>query len=202
VSHAARWCLNAGVDHLHALKSLVIDGGLIHPNATYSLIRGALENLAAGFWIIHPSQRSIRIERGLRWWIKNFKDEDTATEDMDDHVPAKRRVDRAVKLGQHAGCVESELRRNYYSTSVLKYANEHSTADHPLLIWRLCSGFAHGRPWASLGMNEIQVSPDEENGVSEVRLTTDHKRLLLSVLPAYYLMEDLVRLMRDRSAAS
>jgi hypothetical protein len=44
VSHSARWCLNAGVEHLHALKSLFIDAGLIHSAASYSLVRGALEN--------------------------------------------------------------------------------------------------------------------------------------------------------------
>jgi hypothetical protein len=41
-SHAARWCLNAGVDQLHALKSLVVDAGRIHSFASYGLVRGAL----------------------------------------------------------------------------------------------------------------------------------------------------------------
>jgi hypothetical protein len=45
VSHCARACLNAGVDHLHAIKSLIIDDPiLLHAAADYSLIRGALEN--------------------------------------------------------------------------------------------------------------------------------------------------------------
>jgi hypothetical protein len=199
LSHAARWCLNAGVDHLHALKSLVIDSGRIHSYATYSLVRGALENFGAGFWIVHPRQRSIRIEHGMRWWIKNFRDEDTAGQGRQNYKPTKAKVDKAVQIGLDAGCDVAELRSRYYSTPVLKYANEHSTALDPLLIWRLCSGFAHGRPWATLGMNERELSPDLKEGVYEVRFTTDRKRLLGVTLPAYYLMEDFVRLIQNRS---
>jgi hypothetical protein len=62
VSHCARWCLNAGVDHLHALKLLVIDDNLIHAAASYSLARGALENFAAGFWVLHSDEPAVRIE--------------------------------------------------------------------------------------------------------------------------------------------
>jgi hypothetical protein len=45
VSRCARWCLNAGVDHLHAAKKLILDEPItLHANADYSLIRGALQN--------------------------------------------------------------------------------------------------------------------------------------------------------------
>ena len=55
ISHAAKWCLNAGVDHMHALKSLVVDARRLHAYGSYGLVRGALENFAAGFWILHPN---------------------------------------------------------------------------------------------------------------------------------------------------
>ena len=42
VSHCARACLNAGVDHLHAMKKLIFDVPILHAAADYSLIRGAL----------------------------------------------------------------------------------------------------------------------------------------------------------------
>lgn len=204
-SHTARWCLNAGVDHLHALKSLVIDAGRIHSSASYGLVRGALENFGAGYWVLHPGDRTIRVERTLRWWAKNFRDQDAATKDLDlpNYTPLEDKIERLVEIGQQAGCDPLNVRRqNYFSTRVLTYATEHSTAQNPLLIWQLCSGFAHGRPWASLGMNEMERGSDPEEGVSQVRLTADHKRLLVVALPAFQLMTDLIRLMQDRSEAS
>jgi hypothetical protein len=201
ISHTARWCLNAGVDHLHALKSLVIDARLIHSNASYSLVRGALENLAAGFWVLNPDERSVRVEHGLRWWIKNFRDQDSATRGLGlpNYTPLESKLQRIMQIGQDAGCDSNQLRSRYFSTPVLEYANENSTALGPFLMWQVCSGFAHGRPWASLGMNEMERRPDEEEGVSQVRFTTDHKRLLLAILPAFHLMTDLLRLFQDRS---
>jgi hypothetical protein len=123
VSHAARWCLNAGVDHLHALKSLAVDAGRIHSSASYGLVRGALENFGAGFWILHPTERSVRVEHGLRWWMKNAADEDKATSDLalPNYKPLKTKLNRITELGLAAGCDPTELRKGYFSTPVLEY---------------------------------------------------------------------------------
>jgi hypothetical protein len=79
VSHCVQNCLNAGVDHLHAAKALMFDVPILHANAEYSLFRGALENFGAAFWVLHPAQRSKRVEHALRWMVKNLKDHDNAT---------------------------------------------------------------------------------------------------------------------------
>lgn len=203
VSHCARWCLNAGVDHLHALKSLVIDGSLIHSAASYSLARGALENFGAGFWLLHPPERHVRVERALRWWAKNFKDQNKATalQGPPHHTPVGPKLDRLVAIGAAANCDVTGIRGGYTSTAVLQYADEHSSIK-PFLVWQLCSGFAHGRPWASLGMNERQSQPSGEDGVSMVMLTADHARLLAVTLPAVHLLTDFLRLHEERSRAS
>jgi hypothetical protein len=31
-------------------------------------------------------------------------------------------------------------------------------------MWQVCSGFAHGRPWATLAMNEMQRESDVADG--------------------------------------
>jgi hypothetical protein len=40
VSHAARMCLVAGVDHLQAVKALLFDLQVLHTAAPFSLVRG------------------------------------------------------------------------------------------------------------------------------------------------------------------
>lgn len=203
VSHCARWCLNAGVDHLHALKSLVIDANRIHSAAPYGLVRGALENFGAGFWLLYPDERPVRVEHALRWWSKNFKDQDKATVDLGPphHTPLDPKLDKLVDIGLAANCDVTQIRKGYFSTGVMQFADEHSSVD-PFMFWQVCSGFAHGRPWANLGMNEMESLPTADESVSTIRLTSDRKRILAVTLPAMHLMQDLLRLYQGRSRAS
>lgn len=128
VSHCVRWGLNAGIEHLHAVKTLVIDARLIHASADYTLIRGAIENLAAAYWVLHPSDRNQRVIRALRWMAKNYKDQNTA-------------------ITAHPG--------------------------------------AGGAPWSET-----------------LLMTSDHSRILAMLLPAMILVQDLLRLLAERSAVS
>lgn len=54
------------------------------------LARGAIENLATALWILGPNQRAVRIERTLRWHVKNATDQLSATERFE---PSKRTLD-------------------------------------------------------------------------------------------------------------
>ncbi len=204
MSHCAKWCLNSGVDHLHALKSLVVDGRRYHSSAPYSLARGALENLGAGFWLLHPTEQTTRVERALRWWSKNFKDQDKATSDLGlgNYTPYATKLAILVGMADAVPCDSTRLGNGYTSSEALRYADEHSSARRPFLIWQLCSGFAHGRPWASLGMNAMESRATDDEGVNLVRLTSDPRRILGVTLPAMRLLEDLLRVYQERSKAS
>ncbi|SLL18420.1 Uncharacterised protein [Mycobacteroides abscessus subsp. abscessus] len=202
LSHSARWCLNSGVNHLHALKTLVVDARALHSSASYGLARGALENLGAGFWILHSDNRATRIEHSLRWWTTNFRDQERATKTMSSRPPLAAKLDRVEALARAAACDLSKIRNGYSSTEALTYADTNSTALKPYLIWQICSGFAHGRPWAALVMNEMEQRPTEASGISLVRFTADHTRLLAVAMPAMHLLEDVLRLYQHRSAVA
>lgn len=202
VSHCVRWGITAGIEHLHAVKTLVFDAHLTHPAADYTLIRGALENLAAAYWILHPEDRKERVERALRWWAKNYKDQHTAIVGYPEIGGALRDVTlpKVVAVGEPLGCSEAKIKAGYTSTEAVEYAEENSSASIVLFSWRLCSGFAHSRPWAHIGMNERTQVSTVEDGVSQVSMTTDPKRILTMVMPAIILLQDLLRL-RDQRAA-
>ena len=58
----------------------------------------------------------------------------------------------------------NETRGGYTSTETVKCGEEHAP-DLPLgvvLPWRVCSGFAHGRPWAYLGLSKLDVTDTGE----------------------------------------
>lgn len=199
LSHSARWCLNSGVNNLHALKTLVVDDRMLHSAAAYGLARGALENLGAGFWILHSDDRAKRIEHGLRWWSKNFKDQERATRTIPNRPPLAMKLNTIEALATAGNCDLTKIRSGYSSTEALTYCDDHSTASRPYLVWQVCSGFAHGRPWANIGMNAMEQRPTEDEQVLLVRLTADHRRLLAVTMPAMHLLEDVLRLYRDRS---
>ena len=207
VSHAARMCLVAGVDHLHAAKALLLDLHVLHVAAQFSLVRGSLENLSAAFWILHPTERDERIERTLRWHAQNFKEQHFALGPIGLSDEAKRDA-KLAKLDSVAatrGISTKKVREGYRSSRAVRYAGvryaeKYSTRSELLLLhWQFCSGYAHGRPWAYLGMSEQEFFETTDPGVLNVKLTTDPSRLLYPTLAAFQLMNDVVELMQQRS---
>jgi hypothetical protein len=195
VSHCALACLTAGVDHLHALKRLVIDDRLLHTGADYSLARGALENFGTAFWVLHPVEPAERITRSLRWMAKNFKDQAKFEEarGRDAGTSRKAKLAKVQRIAGNAGC--GRIPEGYSSTEVLEYAQAHAMTD-PFPEWQICSGFAHGRPWATLGMSIQEPQPAQEGqeaGVVCLRLTSGYDRLLSVTLPAFHLMTDVLK---------
>lgn len=204
VSHVLRMCLTAAVDHLHAVKVLVVDAGTLHIAAPSSLSRGALENLATAYWILGPSQRNERIERTLRWHAKNFKDQQNAISELNHpgHETLESRRHRLYTVGETRGIAETTIRNGYSSTEAVKYA-ESTDPDLPLgvvLPWRLCSGFAHGRPWAYLGFS-VREEFGREADIVNVKLTSDLDRALYPALSAFQLLQRFLRLYMDRAAS-
>jgi hypothetical protein len=206
VSHCARSGMNDGVDHMHALTTLILGVPIIHAASDYTLIRGALENLATAFWLLHPSDSRERIERALRWHAKNYFDGDKATAGLGlpNYVPLQANFDKVAEVGALAGCKRKRkgITDGYTSTEVLKYVDDNTSIEpRPHLMWQVCSGFAHGRQWASFAMNEAEITPTTEEGVMSVRFTSDFKRLLVCGFPAFQLMNEVVRLFADRARA-
>ncbi|WP_162563436.1 hypothetical protein [Mycolicibacterium mucogenicum] len=202
VSHAVRSCLVSGVDHLHAAKCLVLDLQVLHASAVYSLIRGSLENLAAAYWMLHPTRRNDRIERTLRWHAKNFKDQASALQPLGlaDESTREAKLSRLDAIAVQRGIAVSDVRSGYFSSTAVRYVDKHSPVSAPLLPWQVCSGFAHGRPWAVLGMSEQEQYESADPTVVNLRLTSDLSRVLYPTLSAFRLMVEVVGLLQQRSS--
>lgn len=201
VSHAVRMCLFAGVDHLHAAKLLLLDAQVLHVAAPFSILRGSLENLSAAFWILHPRRRNERVERALRWHAKNFLEQHTALEPLSLSTEAERdaKLAKLSTIATRLGISTEKVRSGYWSTTAVKYAEEHAQRSEPLLSWRFCSGFAHGRPWAYLGISEREQFETTDPDVLNLKLTSDLSRLLVPALTAFRLLVDVVELQQQRS---
>jgi hypothetical protein len=205
VSHVIRHCLTAGVDHLHAVKTLVRESGLLHVAAPATVSRGALETLATAYWILDPASRGVRIERSLRWHAKNIKDGDTARVEAG-LTGGKSREDRLKKVQAVADArgITAKVTNGYTSTEALQWADDNPGKPRMGLLfpWRLCSGFAHGRPWAYLGTSVVEVQDTAEPGIKNAKLENNESLTLLAPLAAMFLLEDLLRTYQRRASAS
>lgn len=203
VSHVLRLCLTAAVDHLHAVKVLVVDTGVLHVAAPSSLSQGALENLATAYWIVGPSKRDERIERALRWHAQNVKDSDKASAGLNlpNHKTRESKLQKLYTVGATRGIGEKTIRDGYRSTAAVEYTGANAP-DLPLgvvLPWMLCSGFAHGRPWAYLGSLDREESARDDD-IINVKLTSDLGRALYPALSALQLLERFLRPLQQASA--
>jgi hypothetical protein len=202
VSQCAHGFINAGMDHMHSLKTLILDVQILHAASDWTLLRAALEHFAVAFWVLNPSDRRIRIERALRCEAQNFKGSDKATTALGVEVEysLQSNLDSLAEVAGRAGCNKKGVRAGYASTEVLEYVHrEASISPSPYVMWQVGSGFAHGRRWANLSMNDVETNPTAEEGVSAVRATSDYKRLLSAGFPASQLMTEAVRLFTDRA---
>ncbi|MFD6107445.1 hypothetical protein ACFWFQ_32820, partial [Nocardia salmonicida] len=174
VSHVVMSSMTAGIDHLHALKVLVRDARVLHNLAPFTLARGALENLSLAFWVLHPQQRDVRIERALRWWAQNFKDADKACSPR--KIPNSDAEPKLLKLeavAQRRPAIPG-IRSGHRSTPAVEYTQNHAKAARSVLFtWQLCSGFAHGRAWARLGASEQETHATSQPGVVHLKLTAN-----------------------------
>lgn len=195
VSVVARSCINAGIDHLHALKSLVMDAGLLHVAAPFSLVRGGLENFAAASWVLAGDRRDARVERALRWHAQNVKDGHRAMGDL--NLPGSRPLSEQWALLDKVADQRSlgrAFHSGYLSSEVVKAAE----ATFPQLRlgvlrpWQLCSAFAHGRPWAFQGASHQDVTDDEDPELVNVRLSSSLLTVLHPTLAAVELAEELL----------
>ncbi|WP_328813580.1 hypothetical protein [Rhodococcus sp. NBC_00297] len=199
VSHCVRMCMTAGVDHLHAVKKLVVDSGFLHVAAPFSLSRGALESFAAAFWILDPPTRDVRVERVLRWNAKNFRDGERAYGRLG--VAGRRSLEsKLAKLQRVADArgITERVTGGFTSTEALVHTEENSGLK-VMFPWQLCSGFAHGRPWAYLGVSDIERYGTADPGVHDLQLTSNRSTVLYPALEALHLLQVLLRVYERRA---
>ena len=193
ISHVVRSQLGVGLDHLLATVHL-LDAGVLHPMAPFTLIRSALETTATGLWVLEPAARSERITRRMQLAAIDINDGDQATEGagLAETTPKAERIARVQELTRAArGRVEVVAARPVSTSAIMAVANEASgSVFDALLAWRVCSGLAHGRQWAHLRfLAREPVSASTSDGVTELRITSDSGRLVWALGAAVDLVD-------------
>jgi hypothetical protein len=160
-----------------------------------------LENTAAAFWLINPTSRDERIKRSLRWWARNAHDQQNANAGG----ASKEKVIALIReIADRRGLDRGQSTAWPRSTDVVTYADtEARTHDgeriRVLLPWHVCSGFAHGRGWAQLGMLQTEAIREVRPGVQKIRLTNTLDRILSVTQPGFHLLAATLRVHEKRT---
>lgn len=202
VSQTLRHLINATVDQLHGVKTAVHDGEQMHIAVSATLARAALENAAAGLWILGPQQRNERILRTLRWHSRNYADQagharasGLYTEQF--RAAHDEKMQRIALIAEGRGIDAALAQKGYATTAPIKGGGEFT--ELPVFTdWQIASGFAHGRPWTHFGFTDrIRSGGSPEHPIYTVSPREDFTLYL--PIQALHLLAELLRL-RDRRA--
>jgi hypothetical protein len=186
VAHAAWSAVTQAIDHLHAVKTLVADARVVHTHAPFTLLRSATENAATAVWLLEPGSRTERVRRRLKLAYHEAKESGNAhklmaAEVSADKRSAEERITEIQTLATEHSIDPNDLAGRFSYGVVVRQAGAATElgGNLALLLWQMCSGFAHGHYWASLSfLNRQEVPRAGEAGVFNVRLTNDVDRVL------------------------
>lgn len=202
VSFCVGSSLHVAVDNLHALKTLIHERQLLHTMAPFTLARGALETLTAAFWVLHPSRRDERVSRALRWHMKNFVDQNTALSRLagSGYDGIEARKTSLFEVTDRRGIPRDHIAKGYSSTEAVLYTADNGSFPHVAFLWRLCSGYAHGRPWAVLGSSEKEKGESPTPDRLHLRLSASPEHVQTVAAASVRLMEVVGELRTERSS--
>jgi hypothetical protein len=203
VSTALITCLDAAIDHLHGLYALVLQSGFLHVNTPATIARGALESASTAIWIAKPPGRDERVRRTLAWFWQDVRDGDTAATGAGITVPTELSV-RQDKLKNVAAArgLDPKSITSFTSTEAVKSAKEHLGTESidVLLMWRLCSGFAHGRAWPNMGFAGTTNTPlPGRPDMTLIKVENSYERVLAMALASHQATKAAIDLFDQRA---
>lgn len=166
-SHLVGYLLLTAVDHLHALRMVMVDAGSQHIFAPYTLIRGAIENASTALWILQQDDpRSVAV-RALTLEYRGLLDQRRAAKAVDHTAEMDKDLQDIFTacLDRH-GFTQKEVKTAPQQLPLIDEISRHFRVRNAALTWQFCSAAAHGRQWAWKYLTLFE--PQDDDGVSKV----------------------------------
>jgi hypothetical protein len=164
LSHAATAAMGHTIEHLHAIRALIVDAGVIHPATPFTIARTAIENASVAIWLLAAASRSERVMRRLRWAWVDATDGNRFGENINSPTDLPKIRQRLNRIG---AAITGDARYTHNSRVTTTEIVEAAAADvertHVLAAWRVCAGFSHGRMWTTLSILDRMVVPSEDD---------------------------------------
>lgn len=173
--------VSAGLIHVDAFEKLVTVVHQVDPYSPWTLLRGALENFATAAWLLAGKNRDVRRHRVLSLWAEDFRNRAQHERDTNYATPpggrtGDERREEVRQLAQRLGL--PALTRPEATGIIFEAARSAGLEPTPTqALWRVASGFAHGRLWPNLRASEVRGTAVTSNGGHLLNLVVDDKHL-------------------------
>lgn len=209
VSHAAASAIHVAVEHADAFRRLIEGCQTCNPNqmtfglnSNYSLLRGALENAARAVWLLSPDVRPDRLLRRLRLQADNVANSENVAQAMASSMAKPRdvRLDRVREIADRAGLDGAAAVKRVSNLEIIRTAGEFvggsDAGPHAEVLWRACSGAAHGDIWAGLSLHDKDTVSQRGN-VKTLQMTAS-TGLLTTITTETFAVVNAAHLLFDR----
>lgn len=202
MSHSVAVSIGCALDHLQALRTLVVDAHALHMAAPFTLTRAALENAAQAVWLSSPPERETRVRRRLQMAVRDVQERHKVglllSEQGREQATLQERLDRIAGIAEAAGLTRRQVldpgagwgRMVNACAWVVDLEGEQLEA-----IWRIGSGYAHGQSWPLISSGSLERLPgqDAEASVHNYRITAAVPNVVTAVGAATLVMQEAVQ---------
>lgn len=196
ISQLVRWSLASSGEHLRlALDAL--RAKQLYPSSHYTVLRGALVGASQGVWILCPSDREERRERGLSAIAEMYTQMGKYYNSLEDLTESDRHRldDQKVWLKDRKDGVAAVRKRAeaLTLTNVIQIAAKEvfpSPSHHEAVrrLWREMSSDAHVLGW-SLFQRSSFGTTDPRTGIGEAQAIGSLADLAEAFLPSYRILK-------------
>ena len=201
-SNAAWTLLSHAVDHLHMLRTAVIEARTLQMFAPYSLLRVALENACAAVWLLAPDAQNERVQRRLQHATGDVRNGERVKQLIGRPGPRtqQEQVDQLKSLAAAAGLDPREATTTPTYLSIVQSVGVEMGDPQLLeLLWRMGSGIAHGDIWATLSVPDRVELPSTTPGIANMSVTASWVSLITMTMTAADVIERAWLLFSQRS---
>ncbi|MYV56791.1 hypothetical protein [Streptomyces sp. SID3212] len=173
---------SAGLIHVDALTQLVRVAGHLDPFSPWTLLRGALENFATAVWLLDGKDRDERRHRALILWAEDFRNRQLHEDDVQYVVTGPKEKTGAQRRAEVKDLADSlglpTLPRPGAGDIIFSAATTAGLdPKETRALWRVGSGFAHGRFWPNLRASEVRGLARVSNGGYILNFVVDDDQL-------------------------
>jgi hypothetical protein len=202
MSHSVVVSIGCALDHLQALRVLIVDAEALHMAAPFTLTRAALENAAQALWLSHPLEQEVRVSRRLQMAHRDVQERHAAglllSEEGRRPATLLERQDRIAGIAEAAGLTRRQVldpgagwgRMVNACAWVVDLTGEQLEA-----IWKIGSAYAHGQSWPIISSASLVRLPGQDDAASihDYRITAAVPNVVTAVGAATLVLQEAVR---------
>lgn len=208
VSGAAWNHLVVAVDHLSTLRAATVGRGQhgvalhLHLYGQFTLLRAMIENASAVLWLLGPASRAERVLRRLQFAAGDIRNNEALKLIL--RQPGRRtkdqRLDEVRVIASAYGLDPKSALRGPGYEDIVRAAGEATEigGDLAAVLWRACSGLAHGDFWASITLPGAARLATTRPGMANLELRPNVVGLCTALLAAKILIAEALRLYEQR----